>query len=428
MKIQAGRGRGACCTVAVVAMLALSGCYETQVPVVTQQNAHASPAVQDGRYCEVAFATGADAQGRVTPAINPGQCITLTWAADARGWRTNNVLLQGDGHGVSIRARKLGHGADPVGRSSFFLVQAGPPPRQVVMGGQSVSVATARLLAMLPGDGMFAVVNARLPQDGVISRARGQGVALTLGERGLTLPSLSRLTSDGADLVGAWLASELAHEVHAAAFPGTSPEQSVIRIFVRTDAADTEDPGALAARSRAMLEAVVFEAGVLNQALGLGLPPARIDAALLTPPLIVNEVQIRYDGVQRCLGISFSLSSSATQAFLHIIDLHDEAVLARNDLVAGQIGLIQNSVNAASRGIKEIDAMFRQLAVEYEKIGANFEQGVSAYLAGTSEIALPNVEDFGPDIEGLLSLMDIVTGYVGIVADCYRNLPRGAQR
>ena len=117
--------------IAAAAMLALSGCYETQIPIVTQQNAHASPLIPDGRYCEMTFEN-------TRPVTGIGQCITLTWEDGANGWRTDN-LSPGDEHGVSIRARKLGHGNDAVGRSGFFMVQAGPQPRQAAIGAHGSS-------------------------------------------------------------------------------------------------------------------------------------------------------------------------------------------------------------------------------------------------------------------------------------------------
>ncbi len=267
-------GRSIRTALAAAAMLALSGCYETQLPIVTQQNAHTNPLIPDGRYCEMTFEN-------TRPVTGIGQCITLTWVDGANGWRTDNLLLPGDEHGVSIRVRKLGHGNDAVGLSGFLMVQAGPQPRQVTIGGRTVPVATARLMAVLRRDDMFAVIDRHLPQASVIARAHEQGIGLAPGEIRLTIPSVSSLSSDRADLVGAWLARELAHEVHAAAFPGAEPEGNVIRIFVPGDVADREGTDGLAARARTMLDAVVFEAGVLNQALGLGLPPARINPDVL---------------------------------------------------------------------------------------------------------------------------------------------------
>src|SRR5690606_16294089 len=141
-----------------------------------------------------------------------------------------------------------------------------------------------------------------------------------------------------ADLVGAWLARELTYEVHAAAFPGAEPERNAIRIFVPGGVADREGPDGLAARARTMLDAVVFEAGVLNQALGLGLPPARIDPELLNrttpsvspapssapvipappspaqpePPARGAAVQAPYDRYRHCMGLLGGARSYAT--------------------------------------------------------------------------------------------------------------------
>ena len=116
-----------------------------------------SPTIPDGRYCEMTFEN-------TRPVTGIGQCITLTWEDGANGWRTDNPLLPGDEHGVSIRARKLGHGNDAVGRSGFFMVQAGPQPRQAAIGGRTVPVATPRLMAVLRRGDMFAVIDRHLPQ------------------------------------------------------------------------------------------------------------------------------------------------------------------------------------------------------------------------------------------------------------------------
>ncbi|WGR60593.1 hypothetical protein E3U26_07715 [Paracoccus ferrooxidans] len=391
------------------AMLALSGCYETQLPIVTQQNAHTSPLIPDGRYCEMTFED-------TRPITGIGQCITLTWVDGANGWRTNDLLLPGDEHGVSIRARKLGHGNDPVGRSGFFMVQAGPQPRQVAIGGRTVPVATARLMAVLRRGDMFAVIDRHLPQAPVSERAHEQGIGLAPGEIRLTIRSVSTLSSDRADLVGAWLARELTHEVHAAAFPGAEPDQNAIRIFVPGGVADREGPDGLAARARTMLDAVVFEAGVLNQALGLGLPPARIDPEILNrttpsvspapssapmipaspspaqpePPARGAAVQAPYDRYRHCMGLLDGARSYATVLSAYLGDMAREARLAGHAGTAADLEGLRETAENEAAVLTTLEAHWDDLGERFEALGADRQVGEISFLLGKTEFGVPD--------------------------------------
>ena len=394
---------------AIIAMLTLSGCYETQLPIVTQQNAHTSPLIPDGRYCEMTFEN-------TRPVTGIGQCITLTWVDGANGWRTDNPLLPGDEHGVSIRARKLGHGNDAVGLSGFVMVQAGPQPRQVTIDGRTVPVATARLMAVLRRGDMFAVVDRHLPQAAVIERAHERGISLAPGEIRLTIPSVSTLSSDRADLVGAWLAREVAHEVHAAAFPGADPERNAIRIFVPGDVPDREGPDGLAARARTMLDAVVFEAGVLNQALGLGLPLARIDPDILNrttptvspapsaapatpappspaqpePPALAAAVQEHYDKYRHCMGLLDGARSYATILSAYLEDMAREARLAGHAGTAADLhGLGETAENEAAV-LATLMAHWEDLGERFEALGADQQVGEISFLLGKTEFGVPD--------------------------------------
>ena len=409
-------GRSIRTALATAAMLALSGCYETQLPIVTQQNAHASPVIPDGRYCEMTFE---DAR----PVTGIGQCITLTWVDGANGWRTDTLLLPGDEHGVSIRARKLGHGNDAVGLSGFFMLQAGPQPRQVTIGGRTVPVATARLMAVLRRGDTFAVIDRHLPQAPVIERAHEQGIGLAPGEIRLTIPSVNALSSERrADLVGAWLARELAHEVHAAAFPGAEPERNAIRIFVPGDVADREGPDGLAARARTMLDAVVFEAGVLNQALGLGLPPARIDPDILNrttpsvspapssapaapaapgtpappspaqpePPALAAAVQEHYDKYRHCMGLLDGARSYATILSVYLGDMAREARWAGHAATAADLEGLRETADNEAAVLATLQAHWEDLGERFEALGADRQVGEISFLLGKTEFGIPN--------------------------------------
>lgn len=402
-------GRSIRTALAAAAMLALSGCYETQLPIVTQQNAHTNPLIPDGRYCEMTFEN-------TRPVTGIGQCITLTWEDGANGWRTDNPLLPGDEHGVSIRARKLGHGNDAVGRSGFFMVQAGPQPRQAAIGGRTVPVATARLMAVLRRGDMFAVIDRHLPQAPVIERAHERGVGLAPGESRLTIPSVSTLSSDRADLVGAWLARELTHEVHAAAFPGAEPDQNAIRIFVPGGVADREGPDGLAARARTMLDAVVFEAGVLNQALGLGLPPARIDPEILNrttpsvspapssapmipaspspaqpePPARGAAVQAPYDRYRHCMGLLDGARSYATVLSAYLGDMAREARLAGHAGTAADLEGLRETAENEAAVLTTLEAHWDDLGERFEALGADRQVGEISFLLGKTEFGVPD--------------------------------------
>ncbi|SFY43342.1 hypothetical protein SAMN04244548_04665 [Paracoccus pantotrophus] len=402
-------GRSIRTALTAAAMLALSGCYETQLPIVTQQNAHTSPLIPDGRYCEMTFED-------TRPITGIGQCITLTWVDGANGWRTNDLLLPGDEHGVSIRARKLGHGNDPVGRSGFFMVQAGPQPRQVAIGGRTVPVATARLMAVLRRGDMFAVIDRHLPQAPVSERAHEQGIGLAPGEIRLTIRSVSTLSSDRADLVGAWLARELTHEVHAAAFPGAEPDQNAIRIFVPGGVADREGPDGLAARARTMLDAVVFEAGVLNQALGLGLPPARIDPEILNrttpsvspapssapmipaspspaqpePPARGAAVQAPYDRYRHCMGLLDGARSYATVLSAYLGDMAREARLAGHAGTAADLEGLRETAENEAAVLTTLEAHWDDLGERFEALGADRQVGEISFLLGKTEFGVPD--------------------------------------
>lgn len=402
-------GRSIRTALTAAAMLALSGCYETQLPIVTQQNAYTSPLIPDGRYCEMTFED-------TRPVTGTGQCITLTWVDGANGWRTDNLLLPGDEHGVSIRARKLGHGNDAVDRSGFFMVQAGPQPRQAAIGGRTVPVATARLMAVLRRGDMFAVIDRHLPQAPVIERAHERGVGLAPGESRLTIPSVSTLSSDRADLVGAWLARELTYEVHAAAFPGAEPERNAIRIFVPGGVADREGPDGLAARARTMLDAVVFEAGVLNQALGLGLPPARIDPELLNrttpsvspapssapvipappspaqpePPARGAAVQAPYDRYRHCMGLLDGARSYATVLSAHLGDMAREARLAGHAGTAADLEGLRETAENEAAVLTTLQAHWDDLGERFEALGADRQVGEISFLLGKTEFGVPD--------------------------------------
>src|SRR5690554_4588719 len=402
-------GRSIRTALAAAAMLALSGCYETQLPIVTQQNAHTNPLIPDGRYCEMTFEN-------TRPVTGIGQCITLTWVDGANGWRTDNLLLPGDEHGVSIRARKLGHGNDAVGLSGFLMVQAGPQPRQVTIGGRTVPVATAHLMAVLRRGDMFAVIDRHLPQAPVIERAHERGVGLAPGEIRLTIPSVSTLSSDRADLVGAWLARELTYEVHAAAFPGAEPERNAIRIFVPGGVADREGPDGLAARARTMLDAVVFEAGVLNQALGLGLPPARIDPEILNrttpsvspapssapvtpappspaqpePPALAAAVQAPYDRYRHCMGLLDGARSYATVLSAYLGDMAREARLAGHAGTAADLEGLRETAENEAAVLATLTAHWDDLGERFEALGADRQVGEISFLLGKTEFSIPN--------------------------------------
>ena len=412
-------GRSMRTALAAAAMLALSGCYETQLPIVTQQNAYTSPLIPDGRYCEMTFED-------TRPVTGTGQCITLTWVDGANGWRTDNLLLPGDEHGVSIRARKLGHGNDAVGRSGFFMVQAGPQPRQAAIGGRTVPVATARLMAVLRRGDMFAVIDRHLPQAPVIERAHERGIGLAPGESRLTIPSVSTLSSDRADLVGAWLARELTYEVHAAAFPGAEPERNAIRIFVPGGVADREGPDELAARARTMLDAVVFEAGVLNQALGLGLPPARIDPDILNrttpsvspapssapaapaapgtpappspaqpePPALAAAVhaavQEHYDKYRHCMGLLDGARSYATILSVYLGDMAREARWAGHAATAADLEGLRETADNEAAVLATLQAHWEDLGERFEALGADRQVGEISFLLGKTEFSIPN--------------------------------------
>lgn len=260
---------------------------------------------------------------------------------------------------------------------------------------------------------MFAVIDRHLPQAPVIERAHKQGIGLAPGEIRLTIPSVSTLSSDRADLVGAWLARELAHEVHAAAFPGAEPERNAIRIFVPGDVADREGPDGLAARARTMLDAVVFEAGVLNLALRLRLPPARIDPDILNqttpsvspapssapaapsppqpqPPALAAAVQEHYDKYRHCMGLLDGARSYATILSAYLEDMAREARLAGHAGTAADLhGLGETSENEAAV-LATLMAHWEDLGERFEALGADRQVGEISFLLGKTEFGIPN--------------------------------------
>lgn len=258
----------------------LSGCYRTELPLITRDNAHPTSILADGTYCEAVFRSS---EGALAPVLTD-TCITLAWAPEARGWRTDTALGT-DEHGVSVRLRKLGTGSDAVGLSSFFLVQAGPTPRQAATGGTVIPLASAYLMGGIVREDMFVLIGPQpgQPHTQALARAQRHGIGLAANDEGLSLRSIAGLS--GANIVGAWMAQELARGIHAAGLPGTASDQSVIRIFVPRAADGTANGSPeLLARIRLMLDAALFEAGVFNQALGLGLAPAKIELAVLDAP------------------------------------------------------------------------------------------------------------------------------------------------
>ena len=262
----------------------LTGCYETQLPIVTAGNAHSSPVIADGQYCEVVFKAvnvkGQNPTIQLVPERRDNRCFTLTWIPDARGWRTDLDNLGTDELGVSIRARKLGHGSDAVGLSRFFMIQAGAPPRQITVAGRSLTVSTAQLLSVFAGKDMFAIIGRSLPSTGVAARAKRNKIPLLQASNGLTIPYLSQLGSNPADTVGHWLAWEITHEVLAAQLPDLVPEKNAIRIFARIDDT-TRRPGEFRDHIHSLLESMLSEASTLNAALALDLPPANMDLSAL---------------------------------------------------------------------------------------------------------------------------------------------------
>src|SRR5690606_315096 len=132
-----------------------------------------------------------------------------------RGWRTDTALGT-DEDGVSVRLRRLGTGNNAVGLSSFFLVQAGPAPRQVSTGTTVVPLANAYLMGGFVRDDMFILIGARTgqSQDQALARAQQHGIGLAAIEDDLSIRSIAGLS--GANIAGAWMAQELAREIHAA--------------------------------------------------------------------------------------------------------------------------------------------------------------------------------------------------------------------
>lgn len=272
-----------------ISCITLTGCYETQLSILSVDNAHPSPVVENGRYCEVVFKP-AISQGQIThaqlaPEHNIERCFTLTWVAQARGWRTDIDGLGKDELGISLRARKLGYGSDSVGRSSFFMIQAGAPPRQITVAGRSMTVSTAQLLNVFAQKDMFVVIRRSLPANDVVTRAKHNNVALVHASNGLTIPYLSQLGQNPADTIGRWLAREAAYEILGAQISGPqtsgiASEKNTLSFFTRVDDAKPS-PEALRDRLHQLLRSMLSETNTINADLALGLAPARMDLNML---------------------------------------------------------------------------------------------------------------------------------------------------
>ncbi len=409
------------CAVILAALLSvatLSGCYRTELPLITRDNAHPTSILADGTYCEAVFRSS---EGALAPVLTD-TCITLAWAPEARGWRTDTALGT-DEHGVSVRLRKLGTGSDAIGLSSFFLVQAGPTPRQTATGATVIPLASAYLMGGLVRDDMFVLI---APQPGqphtqALARAKQYGLGLAAGDEGLSLRSIAGLSS--ANIVGAWMAQELAREIHAAVLPGTASNQGALRIFVPRAAAGTANGSPeLLARMRLMLDAALFEAGVFNQALGLGLAPAKIDLAVLdasgatapsvprpappaqlpalspppaAPPAAApsSKIQARYDGLQFCKGMLDALK-------MHTLTLQTNVGYSMTAAtLAGQSDL-STRLKKVHEGAGRIYALLADTVTDLNRILAFLEskavdqaQGWKALDSGAAAVALLPLAD-----------------------------------
>ena len=268
-----------------ISCITLTGCYETQLPILSVDNGHSSPVVENGRYCEIVFkptiSQGQITHAQLAPERNSERCFTLTWVAEARGWHTDIDKLGTDELGISLRARKLGFGNDSVGLSSFFMIQAGAPPRQITVAGRSMTVSTAQLMNVFAQKDMFVVIGRSLPANDVIARAKNNNVALVQASNGLTIPYLSQLGQNPADTIGHWLAREATYEILGAQTSGTqtfgiAAEKNTLRFFTRVDDAKPR-PEPLRDRLHLLLRSMLAETNAINADLALGLAPARMD-------------------------------------------------------------------------------------------------------------------------------------------------------
>lgn len=398
---------------AAIAALALSGCYETHVPVITAENALDSPIIANGRYCEATFDPHPIDDRVTVAAVRMTQCITLYWDAAGNGWRTDASMLAGNENGVAIRAMRLGPDDDVLGRSGLFVLQAGPTPRRIAMGGRSETVSRAHIMGAVVRDDMFALINARLPQDETIARALEHGIGLS---REPVLLALHGGPIAGfAHAVGRWLAHELPREIRAAVLPDHNLERNGIRIFVRDDAPDiaNNSPG-LRARLARMLDAALFEAGVLDYELGLGLPAPRIDLTSLdassarqSDPVLEQRL---YNELMRCFGRALSISTQ--------LSLLNSAIEKAENVPA--------SMSKAGRDVAALEQSFLDVigpmvkAMTEPPFSINRQAGLAPFQDGMEAARLPNTTDAREfSLRGALNQLETVIEMLDqMVMDC----------
>lgn len=425
------------CAVLLAALLSiatLAGCYRTELPLVTRDNAHPAAVLADGTYCEAVFRSG---EGHVSPVLTD-TCITLAWVPEARGWRTDTALGT-DEHGVSVRMRKLGTGSDAVGLSSFFLVQAGPPPRQTTTGSTVIPMASAYLMGGLVREDMFVLIGTGATQTQSVARAQAQGIGLAASDDGFSVRSIAGLS--GANMAGAWMAGELAREIHAAELPGTAFDPGTIRIFVpRAAAGITDGSPQLLARMRLMLDAVLFEAGVFNQALGLGLAPPRIALATLDTPAVPTpaaplpspsaptaspRLQAMYDGLQYCKGMFQATQVHALLLQTTVSSGVSKAVSAGRHDLAEEWGRMRDAAAGMFDLLGGSLASIDVLLARFEAMGADRAQGEPAFGTGftAAQLApLPGENFNGREvIEALRDLDDALSR----ARDCAAGIEQG---
>lgn len=283
---------------ACIGVLMLAGCLETQVPLVTSQNALATSPIADGLYCEVKF-TFIPGKNRIPVDVvvaerSQERCIALEWVDAARGWSTSIQSLPTDEDGVSVRARKLGTGNDPFGLNNFLMVQVGGEPRQLAVGGRIVSVDPAHLFSVYSGQDMFALIELGQPVNEMQASAGKSGIRLTQTGAVTSIGSVAALGNAQADAVGRWLAEEITRTVYAADLPGVG-STGPIRVFARMQT-PYKSPDQFRESVQELFEKMLFEVGVLNQYMKLGLPSARMNPELLDLKRAMEPVKQALDG------------------------------------------------------------------------------------------------------------------------------------
>lgn len=373
----------------------LTGCLETQVPLITPQNALTSPVIQDGIYCEIKFTFIPRKEYIPIDVLvaerNNQTCLSLEWDDQARGWHTSLHSLGVDEHGVSIRARRFGDGKDPLGLSSFVMVQAGAPPRQVAVAGRLVAVDGAHLLSVFAESDMFAVIDLSQPASRMQESAREQGVRLSESGTTISVTSAGVLSSNPADAVGKWLAQATARAIYAADLPGIGPDTPTIRVFARSQSTH-DNQKQFQQRVRDLIDNMLFEASVLSHFMKLELTQAKIDTTLLDLQRVLEPVKKAfgaqteiYTQASRCLGLT-TASLVETRKFSTILaQITNTATGQNHAIIRDEISKVRDMTDLIIEGLLDSQKIVLEVIQQTKPAQHNLEPAEAAYNAGLAQ-------------------------------------------